>query len=64
MKTLTFIAITLFPGASACTLLGLISQVVVEPFIDKATEIQPQRAVNAGENIDPVLWVAKGWRSS
>ncbi len=64
MKTLTFIAITLFSGAIACTLLGLINQVVVEPFIDKAIEIQTQRAVNAGENIDPVPWVAKGWRSS
>ena len=37
MKTLTFIAITLFSGAIAGTLLGLINQVVVEPFIDKAT---------------------------
>ena len=60
MKTLTFIAITLFSGAVAGILLGLINQVVVEPFIDKAIEIQTQRAVNAGENIDPVPWVAKG----
>ena len=54
MKTLAFIAITLFSGAVAGTLLGLINQVVVEPFIDKAIGIQTQRAVNAGENIDPV----------
>ena len=54
MKTLIFIAITLFSGAIAGTLLGLINQVVVEPFIDKAIGIQTQRAINADENIDPV----------
>ncbi|HET7149464.1 MAG TPA: CbtA family protein [Candidatus Nitrosopolaris sp.] len=53
MKTLTFIAITLFSGAIAGTLLGLINQVVVEPFIDKAIGIQTQRTVNVGEIIDP-----------
>lgn len=53
MKTLIFIAITLFSGAIAGTL-GLINQVVVEPFIDKAIAIQTQRAIDAGENIDPV----------
>jgi NhaP-type Na+/H+ or K+/H+ antiporter len=54
MKTLIFIAITLFSGAIAGTLLGLTNQVVVEPFIDKAIAIQTQRAIDAGENIDPV----------
>ena len=54
MKTLTFIAITLFSGAVAGTLLGLINQVVVEPFIDKALGIQTHRAIDTGENIDPV----------
>jgi Probable cobalt transporter subunit (CbtA) len=54
VKTLTFLAITLLSGAIAGTLLGLINQVVVEPFIDKAIGIQTQRAVNTGENIDPV----------
>ena len=47
MKTLIFIAITLFSGAIAGTLLGLINQVVVEPFIDKAIAIQTQRAIYA-----------------
>ena len=54
MKTLIFIAVTLFSGAIAGTLLGLINQVVVEPFIDKAIAIQTQRAIDAGESIDPV----------
>lgn len=63
MKTLTFIAITLFSGAIAGTLLGLINQVVVEPFIDKAIGIQTQRAIDAGENIDPVLQSHyRGWQ--
>jgi predicted cobalt transporter CbtA len=53
MKTLTFITITLFSGAIAGTLLGLINQVVVEPYIDKATGIETQRELNAGKIIDP-----------
>ena len=54
MKTLIFIAITLFSGTIAGTLLGLINQVLVEPFIDKAIGIQTQMAIDPGENIDPV----------
>lgn len=54
MKTLTFICITLLSGAIAGTLLGLINQVVVEPYIDKAIGIQDQVAINAGQVIDPV----------
>ena len=53
MKTLTFICITLLSGAIAGTLLGLINQVVVEPYIDKAIGIQDQVAINAGQVIDP-----------
>ena len=34
-------------------LLGLIDQVVVEPYIDKAISIETQREVNAGKIIDP-----------
>ncbi|MGB7955330.1 MAG: CbtA family protein [Candidatus Nitrosopolaris sp.] len=54
MKALTFIGITLLSGAIAGTLLGLINQVVVEPYIDKAIGIQDQVAINAGQVIDPV----------
>jgi predicted cobalt transporter CbtA len=54
MKILTFIAITISSGAIAGTLLGLINQVVVEPYIDNAIAIQTQRAVNAGQIIDPI----------
>jgi predicted cobalt transporter CbtA len=52
MKTLTFIGITLLSGAISGTLLGLINQVVVEPFIDKAIGIEMQRHIAAGEIID------------
>ena len=54
MKTLTFICITLLSGAIAGTLLSLINQVVVEPYIDKAIGIQTQAAINAGQIVDPM----------
>jgi len=54
MKTLIFIVVTIFSGAIAGTLLGLINQVVVEPYIDKAIGIQTQAAINAGQIIDPM----------
>jgi predicted cobalt transporter CbtA len=52
VKALTFIIITLFSGAIAGTLLGLINQVLVEPFIDKAIGIETQRNIAKGEVID------------
>jgi predicted cobalt transporter CbtA len=54
MKTLSFIFITLFSGAIAGTFLGLINQVIVEPYIDKAIGIQTQAVINAGQIIDPM----------
>jgi len=53
VKTLTFLAITLLSGAIAGTLLGLINQVLVEPYIDKAIGIETQREINVGKIIDP-----------
>ena len=52
MRTFTFITITLFSGAIAGALLGLINQGMVEPFIDKAIGIETQKQVNAGKIID------------
>jgi predicted cobalt transporter CbtA len=40
MKAITFIAITLIAGAIAGTILGAINQVVVEPYIDHAIELE------------------------
>ena len=52
MKTLTFVIITLFSGAIAGIVLGLINQAIVEPFIDKAISIETQRHMTRGESID------------
>ena|SRR5438874_3764426 len=52
MKTLTFIAVTIFSGSIAGIFFGLINQTIVEPFIDKAISIETQRNIAAGESID------------
>jgi predicted cobalt transporter CbtA len=54
MKSLTLIAITLLAGAIAGTILGAINQVVVEPFIERAVELENQNAVQSGEIINPL----------
>lgn len=53
MKTLTFVAIVLFSGAVAGTVLGVVNQGVVEPFIDRAIEIEVKSAEANGEIVDP-----------
>jgi len=52
MKTIAFIIITLLSGAIAGAFLGLINQVMVEPFIDEAIEIETQNMISEGENVD------------
>jgi predicted cobalt transporter CbtA len=54
MKTLPFIIITLFSGAIAGIVLGLINQAIVEPFIDKAVSIETQRHIARGESVDTI----------
>jgi len=53
LKTITFIAITLFAGAIAGVLLAVINQVIVEPYIDQAINIENQNAIAQGEAIIP-----------
>jgi predicted cobalt transporter CbtA len=53
LKTITFIAITLFAGAIAGVLLAVINQVIVEPYIDQAINIENQNAIAQGEAINP-----------
>jgi predicted cobalt transporter CbtA len=53
MKTLTFIAIALLSGAIAGATLGIVNQIVVEPFIDRAIDIENQNAIAAGELFNP-----------
>jgi predicted cobalt transporter CbtA len=53
MKTLTFIAIALLSGAIAGATLGIVNQIIVEPFIDRAIDIENQNAIAAGELFNP-----------
>ena len=52
MKTIAFILITLGSGAIAGTILGLINQVVVEPYIDQAISIEVQNNIASGESVN------------
>jgi predicted cobalt transporter CbtA len=54
MKAAVFVAITLISGAIAGTILGLINQGVVGPFIDRAIAIEMHSAAQNGEIINPI----------
>jgi predicted cobalt transporter CbtA len=65
LKALTFIIITLVSGAIAGTILGLINQVIVEPYIDKAIDIEVQNAKKEGEAVDANEHVIyRAWQKS
>lgn len=51
MKTIIFIAITLLAGAIAGTILGAINQVAVEPYIDRAVELETLNANQSSSQI-------------
>ncbi len=52
MRTIAFIIITLLSGAIAGTILGLINQIMVEPFIDQAIAIEVENTIASGEPVD------------
>jgi predicted cobalt transporter CbtA len=54
MKTITFIAIILVAGAIAGTILAIINQAIVQPFIEQAIALENERAAAEGEMIDPI----------
>jgi predicted cobalt transporter CbtA len=54
LNAITFVIITLLSGAIAGTILGIINQVLVEPYIDRAISIETQNAIKGGQVIDPV----------
>lgn len=54
MKTVTFLAITLLSGAIAGTILGIINQIIVNPFIEEAIGLENERAASEGEIINPI----------
>ena len=41
-------------GAIAGTILGVINQALVEPYIDRAISIETQNAIKEGEVVDPI----------
>jgi predicted cobalt transporter CbtA len=53
MKSIVFIVITLLAGAIAGTILGVMNQVAVEPYIERAIELEMQNTVQSGQVIDP-----------
>jgi predicted cobalt transporter CbtA len=67
LKALIFIIITLVSGAIAGTILGLINQIIVEPYIDKAVNIEVQNSIKeeGAESIDPnELVIYRAWQKS
>jgi predicted cobalt transporter CbtA len=52
MKAIVFIAITLLAGAIAGTILGVVNQVAVEPYIEHAIELEMQNAAQSGQIIN------------
>jgi hypothetical protein len=54
LRTFAFVTITLLSGAIAGTLLGLLNQALVEPYIDRAISVETQNAIKKGEVIYPV----------
>ena len=53
MRALVFVAITLLAGAIAGAILGSLNQIIVEPYIEAAIDIENQNAVASGELFDP-----------
>ena len=65
MKALTFIVITLLSGTLAGTVLGLVNQGIVEPYISAAIDLENQAAAADGEIIDPAEFTAyRIWQRS
>ncbi len=54
MKALTFLAVTIFSGAIAGTILAIINLGMVEPYIDRAIALENQRKISSGEKVDLV----------
>jgi predicted cobalt transporter CbtA len=66
LRAFTFVIITLLSGAIAGTILGVLNQALVEPYIDRAISIETQNAIKEGEVVYPVelqnyrLWQKAG----
>jgi predicted cobalt transporter CbtA len=65
LKAATFVIITLLSGAIAGTILGVLNQVLVEPYMDIAISIETQNAIKEGEDVDPVeLQNYRSWQKA
>ena len=63
VKTLTFIAITLLSGAISGTLLALLNQPIVEPYIERAIAIENENAIASGKMFDPTEYaIYRAWQ--
>jgi predicted cobalt transporter CbtA len=58
MKTIAFIVITLLAGAIAGTILGVVNQLAVEPYIEHAIELEMQNTAQSGQVINPAEFAA------
>ena len=52
MRSFPFLLVTLVSGAVAGTILGIVNLGVVEPYIDKAIQLETQNEIRAGENVN------------
>ncbi|HEX6282292.1 MAG TPA: CbtA family protein [Nitrososphaera sp.] len=58
MKSITFIVITLLAGAIAGTILGVMNQVALEPYIERAIELEMQNTIQSGQVINSAEFTA------
>jgi len=58
MKTITFVAIALISGAIAGTILGAVNQIIVEPYVDRAIQLETENSEKSGEMINPLEFAA------
>ncbi len=58
MKAITFVGITLLAGAIAGTMLGVMNQAAVEPYIERAIELERQNTIQSGQVINPAEFTA------
>jgi len=52
MNSISLLAVTIFSGAIAGTILAIINLGVVEPYIDSAISLETQHKISSGENVD------------
>ena len=52
MNSISLLAVTIFSGAIAGTILAIINLGLVEPYIDSAIVLETQRKISSGENVD------------